>query len=153
MDCSRTDSDSYGLYVLPRLFSKGLEEILQKIFLYLDPKSLKNSKQTCNQWREFIDRISQQLPSSLTPSNILVEVGGDSFFNTLGVLVGLTKDKTRIEVAKQFLVSDHSYCQYESDIQNCTLIESILTRGVGSTVSEKVIQAAAVHFRRFITIL
>ena len=30
--------------------------LLQKIFLYLDPKSLKNCKLTCSQWKEFIDR-------------------------------------------------------------------------------------------------
>ena len=44
------------VYVLPRLFARGLEEILQSIFLYLDPQSLKNSKLTCTQWEEFIDR-------------------------------------------------------------------------------------------------
>ena len=43
-------------FVMPRLFSRGLEEILQSIFLYLDPKSLKNSKLTCSEWMEFIDR-------------------------------------------------------------------------------------------------
>ena len=30
--------------------------ILQKIFLYLDPKSLKNSKLTCSQWKVFIEK-------------------------------------------------------------------------------------------------
>ena len=39
-----------------KLFSMGLEEIIQNIFLHLDPKSLKNSKLTCTQWKEFIDR-------------------------------------------------------------------------------------------------
>ena len=42
--------------VIQNLFSFGLEEIIQKIFLNLDPKSLKNAKLTCTQWREFIDR-------------------------------------------------------------------------------------------------
>ena len=40
---------------ITNLFNCGLEEILQKIFLFLDPKSLKNSKSTCVQWRDFID--------------------------------------------------------------------------------------------------
>ena len=39
-----------------KLFSMGLEKIIQNIFLHLDPKSLKNSKLTCNQWKEFIDQ-------------------------------------------------------------------------------------------------
>ena len=46
------------VFVVPELFSNELAftPILQKIFLYLDPKSLKNSKLTCSQWREFIDK-------------------------------------------------------------------------------------------------
>ena len=48
--------EEYEDFVMPRLFSRGLEEILQSIFLYLDPKSLKNSKLTCSEWMEFIDR-------------------------------------------------------------------------------------------------
>ena len=42
--------------IIENLFDLGLEEVLQKVFLYLDPKSLKNCKITCSQWREFIDR-------------------------------------------------------------------------------------------------
>ena len=42
--------------ILQNLFDFGLEEILQKIFLNLDPKSLKNAKLTCTTWKEFIDR-------------------------------------------------------------------------------------------------
>ena len=42
--------------ILQNLFDIGLEEIIQKIFLFLDSKSLKNAKQTCATWREFIDR-------------------------------------------------------------------------------------------------
>ena len=39
------------VFVVPELFSNELAftPILQKIFLYLDPKSLKNSKLTCSQ--------------------------------------------------------------------------------------------------------
>ena len=42
--------------IIENLFDLGLEEVLQKVFLYLDPKSLKNCKIVCSQWREFIDR-------------------------------------------------------------------------------------------------
>ena len=42
--------------ILENLFDLGLEEVIQKIFLYLDPKSLKNCKSSCSQWREFIER-------------------------------------------------------------------------------------------------
>ena len=42
--------------IIENLFDLGLEEVLQKVFLYLDPKSLKNCKSTCSQWREFIHR-------------------------------------------------------------------------------------------------
>ena len=49
-------SDGLEMLVLPHLFSMVPEEILQMIFLYLDPKSLKNSKQTCQQWKDVIDR-------------------------------------------------------------------------------------------------
>jgi len=42
--------------IIVNLFDLGLEEVLQKVFLYLDPKSLKNCKSTCSQWREFIHR-------------------------------------------------------------------------------------------------
>ena len=38
------------------LFALELEEIILKIFLFLDPISLKNSKRTCTTWQEFIDR-------------------------------------------------------------------------------------------------
>ena len=42
--------------ILQNLFYLGLEEIIQKIFLFLDSKSLKNAKQTCALWKEFIER-------------------------------------------------------------------------------------------------
>ena len=42
--------------IIENLFDLGLEEVLQKIFLCLDPKSLKNCKSSCSQWREFIGR-------------------------------------------------------------------------------------------------
>ena len=44
--------------VILKLFERGqaYTPILQKIFLYLDPKSLKNCKLTCSQWKDFIDR-------------------------------------------------------------------------------------------------
>ena len=42
--------------ILQNLFDLGLEEIIQKIFIYLDSKSLKNAKQACALWKEFIDR-------------------------------------------------------------------------------------------------
>ena len=41
---------------MQELFDRELELILKKIFLFLDPKSLKNSKLTCSQWRDFIDK-------------------------------------------------------------------------------------------------
>ena len=47
-----------------KLFSMGLEEIIQNIFLHLDPKSLKNSKLTCTQWKEFIDRRIWRSPAA-----------------------------------------------------------------------------------------
>ena len=42
--------------ILQKLFDIELEEVIQKIFLYLDPISLKNSRSTCKKWNEFIDR-------------------------------------------------------------------------------------------------
>ena len=44
------------IVIIENLFDLGLEEVLQKIFLCLDPKSLKNCKFSCSQWREFIER-------------------------------------------------------------------------------------------------
>ena len=44
------------IVIIENLFDLGLEEVLQKIFLFLDPKSLKNCKSSCSQWREFIER-------------------------------------------------------------------------------------------------
>ena len=46
-----------GNYVLLKLLQReqAYTPILQKIFLYLDPKSLKNCKLTCSQWKAFID--------------------------------------------------------------------------------------------------
>ena len=67
--CTSTDS---GCFIIEELFTLGLEEIVQKIFLYLDPKrcwchtlavccqgifvSLKQCKRSCTLWREFIER-------------------------------------------------------------------------------------------------
>ena len=62
MDVSRNEEDH--LTIIQKLFAKGLEEVLQMIFLYLDPKSLKNSKLTCSQWKEFIDRRIWKSPSA-----------------------------------------------------------------------------------------
>jgi len=42
--------------IITELFARELEEILLKIFLYLDPRSLKNSRLTCSQWNEFLLR-------------------------------------------------------------------------------------------------
>ena len=50
--------------ILLKLFQCGLEEILQRIFLFLDPRTLKNCKVTCKQWREFIDRRIWKSPSA-----------------------------------------------------------------------------------------
>ena len=61
---SDQNNNENDVYVVPGLFSKELEEILQKIFLFLDPKSLKNSKLTCSRWREFIDRRIWKSPSA-----------------------------------------------------------------------------------------
>ena len=36
------------------LFQKNCTEILQKIFLYLDPRSLHSSRQVCQQWNTFV---------------------------------------------------------------------------------------------------
>ena len=45
--------------IMQELFDRehqmGIEFVIRKIFLFLDPKSLKNSKLTCSQWRDFID--------------------------------------------------------------------------------------------------
>ena len=51
--CSGSTSDDF---VLIKLFESGQAyvSILQKIFLYLDAKSLKHCKLTCSQWKEFI---------------------------------------------------------------------------------------------------
>ena len=50
MKVTNSDQNNSGnsVYVVPELFSNELEEILLKIFLFLDPKSLKNSKLTCS---------------------------------------------------------------------------------------------------------
>ena len=54
---SSAENDSQDVNViLENLFDIGLEEVIQKIFLYLDPKSLKNCKSSCSKWREFIER-------------------------------------------------------------------------------------------------
>ena len=53
--CSGSTSDDF---VLIKLFESGQAyvSILQKIFLYLDAKSLKHCKLTCSQWKVFIDQ-------------------------------------------------------------------------------------------------
>ena len=61
---SDQNNNENNVNVVPELFSKELEEILQKIFLFLDPKSLKNSKLTCSRWREFIDTRIWRSPSA-----------------------------------------------------------------------------------------
>ena len=62
MDVTRNEEDH--LTIIQKLFAKGLEEVIQMIFLHLDPKSLKNSKLTCSQWKEFIDRRIWKSPSA-----------------------------------------------------------------------------------------
>merc|ERR1712223_1227002 len=42
--------------ILNELFDRELEEVLLRIFLYLDPCSLKNSRLTCSMWNEFVFR-------------------------------------------------------------------------------------------------
>ena len=51
-------NDKNGICVILKLFERGQAHtpLLQKIFLYLDPRSLKNCKLTCSQWNDFIDR-------------------------------------------------------------------------------------------------
>ena len=43
-----------GVVGFSDLFQKNCTEILQKIFLYLDPRSLHKSRQVCQQWNDFI---------------------------------------------------------------------------------------------------
>jgi len=50
------NSSSDTCFILQELFALELEEIIQKIFLFLDPISIKNSRSTCIEWKEFIDR-------------------------------------------------------------------------------------------------
>ena len=45
-----------NLDIISSLFLFDLDEALQKIFLYLDPKSLKSSRQVNKQWNDFIMR-------------------------------------------------------------------------------------------------
>merc|ERR1712198_492091 len=56
IDLVVVESSSSSTCFIKKLFDKNLDEIIQKIFLFLDPKSLKNSRSTCIQWKEFIDR-------------------------------------------------------------------------------------------------
>ena len=53
---AESDKNQDVIVIIDNLFDLGLEEVLQKIFLCLDPKSLKNCKSSCSQWREFIER-------------------------------------------------------------------------------------------------
>ena len=58
MDDTQIQNDKDSIFVILKLFERGqaYTPLLQKIFLYLDPKSLKNCKLTCSKWKEFIDR-------------------------------------------------------------------------------------------------
>ena len=40
--------------IIARLLERNCQELLQQIFLYLDPGSLHNSRQVCQQWNDFI---------------------------------------------------------------------------------------------------
>ena len=42
--------------IMNKLFEMDFDEIIQKIFLNLDPLSLKNSKCVCSEWRQFIQQ-------------------------------------------------------------------------------------------------
>ena len=55
--------------IFEKLFEWELEEILQKIFLFLDPEELKNARCTCNKWKEFIDRRIWKSPSGMLELN------------------------------------------------------------------------------------
>ena len=58
MDDTQIQNDKDSIFVILKLFEReqAYTPLLQKIFLYLDPKSLKNCKLTCSKWKEFIDR-------------------------------------------------------------------------------------------------
>ena len=50
--------------IINKLFELNFDEILQKIFLNLDPLSLKNSKCVCSEWRQFItERLWNSKPA------------------------------------------------------------------------------------------
>ena len=49
-------TDELGDFILNRLFDLDLDEILQKIFLFLDPFSLKNCRCVCHLWNDFITK-------------------------------------------------------------------------------------------------
>ena len=58
MDDTQIQNDKDSIFVILKLFEReqAYTPLLQKIFLYLDPKSLKTCKLTGSQWKEFIDR-------------------------------------------------------------------------------------------------
>ena len=43
-------------HIINLLFELDLDEIIQKVFLHLDPHSLKNCKSVCSEWFEFIQK-------------------------------------------------------------------------------------------------
>ena len=53
-ETGRTQEMAAGVLGISDLFQKNCTEILQKIFLYLDPRSLHSSRQVCQQWNIFI---------------------------------------------------------------------------------------------------
>ena len=67
---SVTSGPTIDEFVLQKLFEReqAYTTILQKIFLYLDPKSLKNCKLTCSQWKVFIDK---EIWGSFSARNVL----------------------------------------------------------------------------------
>ena len=67
-----------NLNIISSLFLFDLDEALQKIFLYLDPKSLKSSRQVNKQWNNFIIR---RIWGSPIGKIILKERLFDNFFN------------------------------------------------------------------------
>ena len=56
-DDKKTENETLeSCNIITQLFDMELEEILQKIFLFLEPKSLKNAKSTCSLWCDFVKR-------------------------------------------------------------------------------------------------
>jgi len=65
LERSSIDTD----FIIQELFALELEEIIQKIFLFLDPTSLKNARRTCIEWKEFIDRRIWKSKSGMVELN------------------------------------------------------------------------------------